>query len=662
MSMKNNYIFLSIFTLLFTSSTLFAQNGVCADIEQLCLTTETIIFPNCFNGANNCEPSGEVGPDYVCLGSTPYPIWQFIEISQSGDLVFEIVQNTSFDESGSPTGTLLDVDFIIWGPFGVDDELCDYDNLSTNNTVDCSFSAAAVEVATIPNAQVGERYVVLITNFAQQQGFIRISQFDGDGVTACTTDVDTAFEACEGDSIELQASILTASDYQWFEFDGNDFVVIPDETTAFLNVALDGLYRVSYTLADNTMVDEDLTAIFNPIPDIVTPSDYVICDVENTDGFAEFTLSFKDAEITNGIADIVITYHLTDADALANENALPDLFTNTIASIQTIFARGENSETGCFAVVPLNLVILDSSINIGEIPNLSLDDIGNDGVEAFDLTIISSQIFANQDSSLVLTLTYHTTQNDALDNTNPIMNTSAYTNTQNPQTIFVRLTEATNGCFVTGDFLLVLSSAFTDSDGDGIPDIDEDLNGNGNLEDEDTDNDTIPNYLDTDDDGDSVNTSIEIEGIGAGFTAQDFIDTDNDQIENYLDTDDDGDGIPTINEDYNGNGSPLDDDLNDNDLPDFLDPDVALAVSEEVFTNLKLYPNPTSDILQIRTSSLTQEATVTIYTIQGKLIATYTSEVFDQTMSINVATLANGVYFAQIESGNRQVIKQFIKK
>ncbi|MFC4635815.1 T9SS type A sorting domain-containing protein [Dokdonia ponticola] len=658
--MKNNYIFLSIFILLFTSSTLFAQNGVCADIDQLCLTTEINIFPNCFNGANNCEPSAEVGPDYGCLGSQPFPTWQFIEITESGDLVFQISQNTSFDESGSPTGTLLDVDFIIWGPFGENNELCDYDNLQSANTVDCSFSAAAVEVATIPNAMVGERYVLLITNFNQQQGFIRVEQFEGDGVTACTTDIDTTFEACQGDSLELFASVTTALNYQWFVFDGNVYVSIPDETTPFLNVIQEGMYRVSYTLEDDTIVEEDLTAIFNSIPPIATPSDYSICD-DDGDGFAEFMLSFKDTEIIDGVENINVSYFETEPDAFANVNPLVDLYTNVTPFSQTIYARGENSETGCFAVVPLNLVILDGPTNIGEIPDLSLDDIGNDGVEVFNLTVNEAQIIGTQNPA-DLTLTYHTTQNDALSNTNPIVTPSAYTNTQNPQPIYVRLEGVGNGCFVTGDFLLILSSAFTDSDGDGIPNIDEDLNGNGDLEDDDTDNDMIPNYLDEDDDGDSVNTSIEIEGIGAGFTAQDFIDTDNDLIENYLDNDDDGDGIPTINEDYNGNGSPLDDDLNDNDIPDFLDPDVALAVSEEVFANLKLYPNPTSDILQIRTSSLVQEATVTIYTIQGKLIATYTSEMSDQTMSINVSTLANGVYFAQIESGNRQVTKQFIKK
>ena len=207
-----------------------------------------------------------------------------------------------------------------------------------------------------------------------------------------------------------------------------------------------------------------------------------------------------------------------------------------------------------------------------------------------------------------------------------------------------------------------LTSGFNDSDGDGIPDIDEDLNENGNVDDDDTDGDTIPNYLDVDDDGDSVDTSIEIAGIGAGAAPQDFIDTDGDLIENYLDDDDDGDTIPTINEDYNNNGSPLDDDLNNNDLPDFLDPDVALSIAEDVFVDLQLYPNPTQDIVHISSSSFTQKTTIILYTIEGRRVANYTIDITTQDITIDLSEMASGIYFAHIQSGERQVVKRIMKK
>ena len=48
-----------------------------------------------------------------------------------------------------------------------------------------------------------------------------------------------------------------------------------------------------------------------------------------------------------------------------------------------------------------------------------------------------------------------------------------------------------------------------DYDLDGVPTVAEDLNGDGNLANDDTDGDGIPNFLDNDDDGDMILTSVE---------------------------------------------------------------------------------------------------------------------------------------------------------
>ncbi|HSI69295.1 MAG TPA: hypothetical protein VK941_03615 [Gillisia sp.] len=80
-----------------------------------------------------------------------------------------------------------------------------------------------------------------------------------------------------------------------------------------------------------------------------------------------------------------------------------------------------------------------------------------------------------------------------------------------------------------------------DHDGDGIPSSEE---GMATLQ--DTDGDGIPDFLDIDDDGDNVPTSIERSlPIGDDPTADGYPDTDGDGIPNYLDPDDDGDGVPT---------------------------------------------------------------------------------------------------------------------
>ncbi|WP_424493417.1 hypothetical protein [Salinimicrobium sp. GXAS 041] len=99
----------------------------------------------------------------------------------------------------------------------------------------------------------------------------------------------------------------------------------------------------------------------------------------------------------------------------------------------------------------------------------------------------------------------------------------------------------------------------------------------------DTDNDGIPNYLDIDDDGDNVSTSEEI-AVEAENTASDLPDTDGDGIPNYLDNDDDGDGTLTIFEDWDEDGDPTDD-LNDEGVPYYLNPEILQAFDAEPSTS-----------------------------------------------------------------------------
>ncbi|QTY26294.1 hypothetical protein [Flavobacterium sp. CS20] len=71
---------------------------------------ESLIFEN-VDDSSGTEADPNLS-NYGCLGTQPNPVWFFMQIEDSGDLVFEIVQNTQFDANGNPTGTPLDVDFI----------------------------------------------------------------------------------------------------------------------------------------------------------------------------------------------------------------------------------------------------------------------------------------------------------------------------------------------------------------------------------------------------------------------------------------------------------------------------------------------------------------------------------------------------------------------
>ena len=109
----------------------------------------------------------------------------------------------------------------------------------------------------------------------------------------------------------------------------------------------------------------------------------------------------------------------------------------------------------------------------------------------------------------------------------------------------------------------------TDTDRDGLLSMYEDINDNGDFSDDDTDEDEFPNYVDADDDGDTIPTSEELGPDP--IDPMNLLDTDADGTPDYLDTDDDNDGTPTADEVGDDPTNPIDTD--DDGIPDYLDED-----------------------------------------------------------------------------------------
>ena len=86
----------------------------------------------------------------------------------------------------------------------------------------------------------------------------------------------------------------------------------------------------------------------------------LLCD-DNTDGFADFTLSEADATVLGGQMGMNLTYHISQTDAENDANALNSPFTNTL-NPQTIYARVEDSN-GCYAISQVTLATTHDGIN-----------------------------------------------------------------------------------------------------------------------------------------------------------------------------------------------------------------------------------------------------------------------------------------------------------
>jgi subtilisin-like proprotein convertase family protein len=175
------------------------SNATCGTAEPFCTGT-TYSYCN-----TTAVPSLGGGGIYGCLGSSPNPAFFYLNVETNGPIDFSITQ-TSYGGLG------LDVDFVLWGPFANQGDMCT--SLAAGNIIDCSYSTAAVEFANIPNAIAGQWYMILITNFSNQAGVITFNQTNestpGAGTTNCnllTVDSPT----CSGPTYTLTGSVLSPS-------------------------------------------------------------------------------------------------------------------------------------------------------------------------------------------------------------------------------------------------------------------------------------------------------------------------------------------------------------------------------------------------------------------------------------------------------------------
>ncbi len=194
-----------------------------------------------------------------------------------------------------------------------------------------------------------------------------------------------------------------------------------------------------YTIVELQLVVKPSPVVPQDLPDLIA------CD---DDGFAEFDLTVQEDLILGDPpqTDVTITYHLTQADAIAGINWIvaPAAYTNA-TSPQTIWVRLDDDLTECFGIGQFDLIV-NSGLPITDPSPLELcDDLGepNDGTTAFDLTVKNGEI---TNGVLTQGVSYFETEADAQNNTNRIDPETSYENTSNPQVLYVRVEDSNSSC------------------------------------------------------------------------------------------------------------------------------------------------------------------------------------------------------------------------
>ncbi len=151
---------------------------LCISTPSTCSTAIPVCGINAYPNTTGNPSLGSIG----CLVTTPNASFFVVKVAQTGAINLLITQTTN--PNGTPN---LDVDYAAWGPFDGQDSACNFVGngqpfgapgigVPVSQQYGCSYSAAATETLNITNAIADQYYIVLVTNFSNQPGFITIVQ------------------------------------------------------------------------------------------------------------------------------------------------------------------------------------------------------------------------------------------------------------------------------------------------------------------------------------------------------------------------------------------------------------------------------------------------------------------------------------------------------
>lgn len=233
-------------------------------------------------------------------------------------------------------------------------------------------------------------------------------------------------------------------EYSWYYND----VVLPGETQPTLIATESGTYtvKIKIPLGDEfCTIDDSVSLVLSSTQTASEIADFEICDDSSGDGFEVFDLSTKNDDILNAVpeSEYTISYHYTQEEAAENSNAITKPITNT-TNQQQIFVRIEDEVNGCLAYSSFNLVVHQLPKIVKPTDLLACNDADQNGLSSIHLHEKDDEITNGQSH---LTVEYYHTQSDANEGVNAII--SPYNNQSRTETLFVRVSDASTGCFST---------------------------------------------------------------------------------------------------------------------------------------------------------------------------------------------------------------------
>lgn len=256
-----------------------------------------------------------------------------------------------------------------------------------------------------------------------------------------------AFDLTEQNAAILSAQSGAASNYSitYHETSLDADTGINPLASPYYNISPD--YQVIHFRVRNMTTNDYAIGYFylavNTRPVANFPGELSVCDTNN-DGIALFNLTTVVPAILGGVTPpgINVSFYTSQASANAGVGTIIPINSYVGTNGETIWARVESIDTGCYAVVSFNLVVNNAPFATGPQNYSSCDNYfdPNDGVAMIDLTTFALSILNGQNPAVFL-LSYYTSLADAQAGTNPLTPAQAagYVTDADIDTIWVKV-------------------------------------------------------------------------------------------------------------------------------------------------------------------------------------------------------------------------------
>ncbi|MBQ8959006.1 MAG: T9SS type A sorting domain-containing protein [Bacteroidales bacterium] len=338
------------------------ENNHCVDSDPFC-TSDVITFDAATSEQTADQLEGETLND-GCIGSSYSPAWYHMRINTPGQFIIHMEgHDPNYNDN-------RDIDFCMWGPYEDPVSPC-VAQLTVSKIIDCNYSSSYSEDIYLgyPESEhihdaghgtiyehtpeVGEYYILMITNYSRQPCTISFTKTEnsGPGTTDCgilpgIANNDGPY--CTGETINLTVTTQAGATYSWTGPDGftsnQQNPVLTDCT-----MAMAGTYTCVTTVDDQTTSGSTEVVIY------ATPEPETSANPASVQYGGVATIT------ANPGAEGNFNYHWEPADMVVDPNS-PTTQTVALIETQTYTVTVTNVDGDCVNSTQLTVVMAGSNM------------------------------------------------------------------------------------------------------------------------------------------------------------------------------------------------------------------------------------------------------------------------------------------------------------